>query len=153
MPGPTLPAELVIKIVNLAAPSLACSFFGPGSIDQGRIKLLHGLCLSSHAFYEIAAPLLYLDPAATTAWAGRALVRSVHAPPSSLPKNAVRDITLVFDVPGEDQREAETVGLSEVGLGSDELEPVASGGLVLGALFFRQTNSEPSSYTHSGLAE
>lgn len=79
MPGPTLPTELLIEIVSLAAHEPDFNFTQHDWAAGVEQSTLQALCLTSRVFNQIATPLLYRHLVLATAEAGRALVRTLQS--------------------------------------------------------------------------
>jgi hypothetical protein len=79
VPGPTLPPELLIKIVDLAAPEQVFNFLQhdwAAGVDYATLK---ALCLTSSVLNALASPLLYRHLVLPTTEAGKRLIRTLNS--------------------------------------------------------------------------
>lgn len=76
---PTLPFELLALIVDCAAQTPSFDFLQPEWSQHVPTQTLHALCLTSHAFNELATPRLYSHVTLPTAAAGEAFRRTLES--------------------------------------------------------------------------
>ncbi len=79
MPGPTLPTELLIKIVDFVAHTAAFDFTQLDWGTTAHLPTLVALCLTSAGLNEIASRRLYHHLVLPTPWVELTLARTVQS--------------------------------------------------------------------------